>query len=286
MKVYRKSTVAALLLVFATGATATEFDIDGATAGKWTMDLDAAKSLAAEKKLPILLNFTGSDWCGWCKIMEENVFSKPEWREYAKDNLVMVFLDFPKDSALLPEKYMMRNNALRMQYGVQGFPTFVVLDHDGSTELGRLNAGRDKTPASFQKEIERLLRYRPAGVAKYTAGLDPKDAQTYRGIIDRLNGQKKALKEEEQKIADAREKIQQISTSINDLEEEARKFRVAQLNEEQREEYNKLKAQYDAAVWKLKEWISTQPERSEENVTKFNTMRDEIGAIIEKLDAY
>ncbi len=38
---------------------------EGAKVGHWTMDFEAAKKIAAEKNLPLLLNFTGSDWCGW-----------------------------------------------------------------------------------------------------------------------------------------------------------------------------------------------------------------------------
>ena len=82
----------------AEGAVATS----GAELGKWTMDFDAAKTLAAEKEVPILINFTGSDWCGWCKLMDREVFSKAEWQQYAAESLVLVWIDFPRDKALVP----------------------------------------------------------------------------------------------------------------------------------------------------------------------------------------
>ena len=60
-------SIAAVLLAFAFAASAASAAApahDGATPGEWTMDFDAAKSLAADTGRPILLNFTGSDWCG------------------------------------------------------------------------------------------------------------------------------------------------------------------------------------------------------------------------------
>jgi protein disulfide-isomerase len=139
------------------GLSKDDFDIAGAAAGRWTMDLEAAKKLAAAKQLPILLNFTGSDWCHWCKLMEKNVFTQPDWKVYAKDNIIMVLIDFPRDKTMVPEQYKVRNDALKEQYKISGYPTFVLLKPDGTTELARLKAGRDKTPSSFIEEVKALL---------------------------------------------------------------------------------------------------------------------------------
>ncbi|MDF7824400.1 thioredoxin family protein [Pontiellaceae bacterium B12227] len=138
------------------GLSKADFDIDGAKVGRWTMDMEAAKKLAAEKQLPILLNFTGSDWCGWCKLMEKNVFTQPDWKAYAKDSIIMVLIDFPRNKTAVPEKYTKRNDQLKKQYGINGYPTFVLLNSDSSSELGRLKAGRNKTPASFIEEVKAL----------------------------------------------------------------------------------------------------------------------------------
>ena len=68
-----KRTLMLTTLVLAVCCTisigADDTDASGATLGKWTQDLDAAKKLAKEKDLPMLINFSGSDWCGWCKRM-------------------------------------------------------------------------------------------------------------------------------------------------------------------------------------------------------------------------
>ncbi|MDF7824408.1 thioredoxin family protein [Pontiellaceae bacterium B12227] len=139
------------------GLSKDDFDTDGAKVGRWTMDLDAAEKLADEKQLPILLNFTGSDWCYWCKLMEKNVFIQPEWKVYAADSVVMVLVDFPRDKTAVPEKYKERNNRLKDQYEISGYPTFILLRPDGKTECARLRAGRNKTPESFIGEIKAAL---------------------------------------------------------------------------------------------------------------------------------
>ena len=57
---------------------ADKVELEGAKVGVWTMDYDAAVKLAGEKKLPLMLNFTGSDWCGWCKKLDRETFGNAE----------------------------------------------------------------------------------------------------------------------------------------------------------------------------------------------------------------
>jgi thiol-disulfide isomerase/thioredoxin len=278
---------AAMLLACLPGAAAeVEFDIDGAAPGRWTMDLDAAKKLAAEKQLPILLDFSGSDWCGWCRIMEENVFTQPAWKTYAQENLVMVFIDFPKDKSRVPDKYTERNNALKNTYAIEGYPTFVVLDSDGETELGRLGSGRSKTPESFQAELEALFRFRPAELALYTESLTTEAAQAYRALINDLTGQKQALKEGEKAVAEAQNKVSELQKDIRKTEQDMMDFRVAQLSDEKRSEFEQLQADLAEARKKLTEWINTDPEKSDENMEKYKAMQSEIQALEQKIAQY
>ena len=125
--------------------------------GTWTMNLDAAKETAASRNLPILLYFAGSDWCVWCEHVKERVFTKPEWKTYASENLVLVVIDFPKNTALIPERYKARNEALMRRHNPQGlFPTFTLLDSSGET-IGNLEFPpyvlRNITPERFIEEI-------------------------------------------------------------------------------------------------------------------------------------
>jgi len=96
----------------------------------WLTDLEAAKTLAAEKDLPILVDFSGSDWCGWCIRLDAEVFSKPAFKTYAKEHLILVLLDFPRQKEQ-PKEVAAQNKKLAEQYGVRGFPTVLLLDKAG-----------------------------------------------------------------------------------------------------------------------------------------------------------
>lgn len=139
--------------------------ISGAVPGEWTMDLDAAKALAAQTGLPLLLNFTGSDWCGWCRLMEKQVFSQAAWKTYAKEKFILVWLDFPQDKTLVPEAFVERNNRLLQEFEIGGFPTYILLDSDGQTRLGQAGASRDVNPERFIAALEDILRASDKAIA-------------------------------------------------------------------------------------------------------------------------
>lgn len=166
--------------------------LDGAEVGKWTMDFDAAAKLAAEKKLPMMLNFTGSDWCGWCKLMDGSVFAKEDWQKFAADNVVLVTLDFPQDKTIVPEKYVARNKAMQKKFEVGGYPTYVILDSDGTTQLGKLSAGQGKTPASFIAEFKGVIQMSPKGIEAYVKA-NPEKAEAFKKAIQNVKDSEKAL---------------------------------------------------------------------------------------------
>ena len=190
------ATLAAALLGASTlvAAAADEVQLEGAKAGHWTMDFDAAVKEAAAKNLPLMLNFTGSDWCGWCKLMDEKVFAQEEWRKFAAENVMLVTLDFPRDKSIVPEKYVERNNTLKEQFGVRGYPTYIVLDSDGETRIGKLGAGRDKTPASFIEEFKAVARLSAGSIEAY-AKANPDKADAYKAAIAESRAAQKALDE-------------------------------------------------------------------------------------------
>lgn len=155
----------------------------GVKSGEWTMDYAAALKFAQEEKMPVLLNFTGSDWCGWCKLMQSSVFSQNQWKEYAQKKLVLVTLDFPRNQSLVPQEYVARNQQLQRQYGVQGYPTYIILDSDGKTILGKLGAGRDKTPQSFIEEVEAVIRLSASEIERFAGALSAEKAKAYRAAV-------------------------------------------------------------------------------------------------------
>ncbi|NOY00222.1 MAG: thioredoxin fold domain-containing protein [Verrucomicrobia bacterium] len=181
-----------LALMTLTTQAADKIQLDGAKVGHWTMDYDAAVKLAAKEKLPLILNFTGSDWCGWCKIMDKNVFAKPEWKKFAAKNAVLVTIDFPQDKSIVPKKYVARNDKLKGEFGVQGYPSYVILDSDGKTKIGQLGAGKDKTPESFIAEFEGLVKTSSAGIAAFIKK-NPSKARAFKKAIADVEAEKKKL---------------------------------------------------------------------------------------------
>jgi len=121
----------------------------------WTQDYDKALEYAAKSKRPILLDFTGSDWCGWCIKLHDEVFVKDAFKAYADKNLVLVELDFPR-SKPQSDEVKKRNRALAQKYGVRGFPTIVVLDSTGKKVLGRTGYVRGG-PDAFIAEVKKII---------------------------------------------------------------------------------------------------------------------------------
>ena len=169
--------------------------IAGAVPGEWTMDFDAAKALAAESGLPLLLNFTGSDWCGWCRLMDKQVFSQEAWKTYAKEHLILVWIDFPQDKSLVPEAFAERNQRMLQEFAIDGFPTFILLDPDGQTRLGQTGATRDVNPERFIAALEDILR----SSDKAIAALKEKLTDEQKTALDEA---KAALDLANQKLAD------------------------------------------------------------------------------------
>ena len=121
----------------------------------WQTDLPKAQAQAkAENKL-VMMDFTGSDWCGWCIKLNKEVFSQPEFGEYAKKNLVAVEVDFPNKKKLSPAQKS-ANVALAKKYGIRGYPTIIVLNSAGQKigELGYMKGG----PKAFIAALEKLKK--------------------------------------------------------------------------------------------------------------------------------
>lgn len=121
----------------------------------WQTDYKGAQQQAKAAHKLLLVDFTGSDWCGWCKRLHAEVFSQPEFQDYASKNLVLLEVDFPRRK---PQTDVVRkqNEQLAEQYGIQGFPTIVVLNSEGKKvgELGYMPGGA----SAFIAELERLRK--------------------------------------------------------------------------------------------------------------------------------
>jgi protein disulfide-isomerase len=122
---------------------------------QWHTDLAKAQTQAKTEKKKVMLNFTGSDWCGWCIKLNKEVFSTPEFAEYAKKNLVLVEVDFPNKKKQSAEQRK-SNQALQNKYGIEGYPTLVVLDGEGKKvgQLGYVKGGPKAWIAQFEKQTK------------------------------------------------------------------------------------------------------------------------------------
>ncbi len=101
----------------------------------FTDDFDAALQAAkAPGGKPIYAVFSGSDWCGWCRVLEQNYLSKPEFVKAASKNFQLVFIDTPRDKNLLSEKAKTRNPQLTQEYQIRGFPTPLFIKADGTAK--------------------------------------------------------------------------------------------------------------------------------------------------------
>ena len=119
----------------------------------WIDDLEKAKAQAKAENKKILLDFTGSDWCGWCKKLDAEVFSQQAWKDYAAKHLVLVEVDFPH-SFQLPEATKKQNDALAKKFNISGFPTIIITSASGQKkgELGYVEGG----PEAFLKALKKV----------------------------------------------------------------------------------------------------------------------------------
>jgi protein disulfide-isomerase len=89
---------------------------------KWHTDVSDAAKIALDEKKPLMLFFTGSDWCGWCIRLQKEVFHKPEFAKWAAENVVLVELDFPRKTPQTDD-LRKQNFSMQQMFGVTGYPT-------------------------------------------------------------------------------------------------------------------------------------------------------------------
>jgi protein disulfide-isomerase len=145
--------ISALLVLFVFLFTSCNNGQSSSDKLNWNGNLEKAVEQAKKENKTVLVNFTGSDWCIWCKRLSSEVFQQKEFEEYAKKSLVLVMLDFPKDIEQTQEikEY---NNKLAQKYGIQGFPTILLIDGQG-----KLVAQTGYQPGGAAKYVEHIKSY-------------------------------------------------------------------------------------------------------------------------------
>lgn len=135
---------------------------------EWHTSLMKADELSRKSKKPIFAFFTGSDWCGWCIKLQNDVFAKPEFIEWAKKNVILLELDFPRRKQLSPE-LTQQNNSMQQAFNVTGYPVVWIfttnknskdkkftMDTYGSTGYP-VGAEPGKEEVKFLEEVNKIL---------------------------------------------------------------------------------------------------------------------------------
>ncbi len=132
-----KKILTLLLITFSISVFAQQKDLE------WHTDIDKAIKISSDTKKPLFLFFTGSDWCGWCIRLQKEVFFKEEFKKWAKKNVTLVELDFPKRTKL-DEKILRQNRKLAREFQVRGYPTiwFATANRtsDGKININKLGS--------------------------------------------------------------------------------------------------------------------------------------------------
>lgn len=142
----------------------------------WLTDFAKAKEAAREARLPILADFAGTDWCGWCIRLDNEVFSQDAFKAYAKTNLVLFLADYPRRKQQ-PAQTTRQNAKLLEEYGIEGFPTVLLLDANGR-ELARTgyHPGGSKAYVEHLKQLIAAFK-KSAGASSHIDAAIDKTAQ-------------------------------------------------------------------------------------------------------------
>ncbi|MEO8206239.1 MAG: thioredoxin family protein [Chthoniobacterales bacterium] len=145
---FGKAVAFAFLLMAGISATATP----AVAKSEWLTDYTAALAQAQKENRPVLINFTGSDWCGYCIKLDKDTYSKPAFLSFAKNQLVLFEADFPRGKQL-PDAVKKQNKELEEKFGVNGYPTQVLVDANGK-EIARHEGYLPGGPAAFISWVE------------------------------------------------------------------------------------------------------------------------------------
>ncbi len=120
---------------------------------QWVTDYAMGMDQAKRENKPVFLYFTGSDWCGWCKKLDQEALSQPAFAQSIGNQFVFIKLDFPMNRNS-NDSLMQQNTKLKQQYGVTGFPTVILLDAQGTfiAETG-YRSGGGEAYATYIKQL-------------------------------------------------------------------------------------------------------------------------------------
>lgn len=158
--VFFRSALMMLGLVLGSTCAASAQDAD------WSDNVPASLKKAGDEGKDVVMDFTGSDWCGWCMKLKSEVFDQDEFKKQAPSHFVLVELDFPQNKKM-PEAITAQNAEWMRKFGVSGFPTIMLVDAKGRpfAQLGYAAGG----PGPYLKTLEEMRARRVARDEKWAA---------------------------------------------------------------------------------------------------------------------
>ncbi|RCW36050.1 thioredoxin family protein [Marinilabilia salmonicolor] len=130
--------------------------VNGIQAQNWLTDFNEAKVISEKKDIPILLVFSGSDWCAPCIKLDRNIWQSRTFIEYSKDHYVLLRADFPRNKGnQLSKEQLKKNEALAEKYNTRGFFPLVVLLNSSGQVLGTTGY-KNVSPSEYIKILESL----------------------------------------------------------------------------------------------------------------------------------
>ena len=118
----------------------------------WLTDVSQAIENSKVSGKPIFAFFTGKQWCSWCKKLERQVLSKDGFIDYAKENLVLLELDFPRGRRNLPQKQI----ELARKFNIKGYPSVILMD--SSTNKIAKTGYEAMSPEQYVDHVKALLK--------------------------------------------------------------------------------------------------------------------------------
>lgn len=162
----------------------------------WLTSYENALTRGKQEKKPILIFFTGSDWCGWCQKLDKEVLTTQEFYQVAGDQFVFLLVDFPLKSSL-DSTVVAQNRELQKKFDVKGFPTLVIIDDEQQT-IG-VTGYRQGGPASYAEHLLKMVQ----DFKKYKKDLslltqNPRDAKALEPLYEKARAL--GCKEDAEKI--------------------------------------------------------------------------------------
>ncbi|WIO73901.1 thioredoxin family protein [Porticoccaceae bacterium LTM1] len=157
--------------------------VAGGGGKEWLTDMDQAQAIAKKEDKDILMFFTGSDWCGYCIKLGNEVFSKKEFLEYALQHFVLVELDLPSADDIITEEQREHNEFWRVKLEVSGFPSVFLTD--ASADPYALTGYKKGGPKPYIEYIEQL-RANDVRIQKYMADAEQLSGVERARILDKV----------------------------------------------------------------------------------------------------